>query len=116
MWGEAETAEEALEQVVSLQPDLVFFLDIQLSGESGLDVAKQLKELQLPSIVVFVTAYDEHALQAFELNALDYILKPFDESRIEQALEKIKKDKTADQNRIYCTEPYKRRSNRKASY
>ncbi|WP_129728550.1 LytR/AlgR family response regulator transcription factor [Ectobacillus funiculus] len=102
--GEAETAEEALEQVVSLQPDLVF-LDIQLSDESGLDVAKRLKELQQPSIVVFVTAYDEHALQAFELNALDYILKPFDESRIEQALEKIKRIKQPTRTEFIVQNP-----------
>lgn len=90
--GEADRLGQAVELVRSLGPDVVF-LDIQLEGESGLDVAKRLSEGSdgdRPEIV-FATAYDEYALQAFELEASDYVLKPFDESRIEKAVNKIAK-------------------------
>jgi len=88
--GEADRLEQAIERVRELEPDVVF-LDIQLEGESGLDVAKRLAEGtggRRPEIV-FATAYDEYALQAFDLEASDYVLKPFEESRIETAVSKI---------------------------
>jgi two-component system response regulator LytT len=86
--GEAEGVEDAAELIPKLCPDIVF-LDIQLSEDSGLQVAEALKASAHPPVVVFATAYDEYALKAFELNAVDYILKPFDEERIQQTLEKI---------------------------
>jgi two-component system, LytTR family, response regulator LytT len=88
--GEAECIEDALDDIRSSTPDLVF-LDIELAEDSGLELAEQLRSLEHPPAVIFATAYDEYALQAFELNAIDYILKPFDETRIRQTLEKITK-------------------------
>lgn len=88
--GEAEAMPEALEEIRLLQPDAVF-LDIHLSQGSGLDLARELNNLEKPPAVVFATAYDEHALEAFDLNAFDYILKPFEEERLAQALAKISK-------------------------
>lgn len=88
--GEADCTEDAMEHIRTLNPHLVF-LDIELAKDNGLQLAEQLLELEPAPAIVFATAYDEYALQAFELNALDYILKPFDEMRIQQTLEKIVK-------------------------
>ncbi|MFJ5769168.1 LytR/AlgR family response regulator transcription factor [Psychrobacillus sp. NPDC093180] len=86
--GEAGSLVDAVKHISRQKPDLVF-LDIDLDGDNGLDLAKQLLMLNPTPAIVFATAYDEYALQAFELNAIDYILKPFDEDRIRQTLEKI---------------------------
>lgn len=86
--GEADSLVDAVKDISKLKPDIVF-LDIDLEGDNGLDLAKQLLMLKQAPAIVFATAYDEYALQAFELNAIDYILKPFDEDRIRQTLEKI---------------------------
>lgn len=67
----------------------VVFLDIQLREESGLDLAKQLNQLMYPPMIVFATAYDEYAVKAFERNATDYILKPFDLNRIKQTVSRV---------------------------
>ncbi|WP_066071342.1 LytR/AlgR family response regulator transcription factor [Neobacillus soli] len=88
--GEADCVEDAVAAITELKPDLVF-LDIELAEENGLSLARQLEPLEQPPAIVFATAYDEYALEAFELNAVDYILKPFDEERIQKTLEKIKK-------------------------
>jgi two-component system response regulator LytT len=94
--GEADCAEDALQEILITEPDLVF-LDIQLAEESGLDLAEKLKGYKHQPIIVFATAYDEYALRAFELNAIDYVLKPFDEERINQTLDKIEKLKQIGQ-------------------
>lgn len=86
--GEADNLIDAVKDISKQKPDLVF-LDIDLDGDNGLDLAKQLLMLNPTPAIVFATAYDEYALQAFELSAIDYILKPFDEERIRQTLEKI---------------------------
>ncbi|MCU6339802.1 response regulator, partial [Enterobacter quasiroggenkampii] len=88
--GEAESMEEALKRIGALRPDVVF-LDIQLAEASGLEAAERLGALDEPPAIVFATAYDEYALRAFELNAADYILKPFDEQRIQLTVEKLEK-------------------------
>jgi DNA-binding LytR/AlgR family response regulator len=80
---------EALSNIASLRPDIVF-LDIEMPGMSGLDVARNLPHDHTPH-VVFATAYNEHAITAFEVNAIDYLLKPFDRDRLEQALDKIER-------------------------
>ncbi|WP_027093834.1 LytR/AlgR family response regulator transcription factor [Cohnella thermotolerans] len=90
--GEAESLEEATLLIGQTAPDVVF-LDIQLSEESGLDLAQQLQELDRRPDIVFATAFDEYALKAFELNATDYILKPYDEDRIQQTIAKLAKQK-----------------------
>ncbi|KAF1681508.1 MULTISPECIES: LytR/AlgR family response regulator transcription factor [Bacillus] len=87
---EAENIESAFDQMMDQKPDLLF-LDIDLSGENGFDIAKRLKKMKHPPAVVFATAYDQYALKAFEVDALDYLTKPFDEERIQQTLKKYKK-------------------------
>lgn len=82
--GECGSGAEAIEAIASLRPDLVF-LDIQMQDCSGLDVVRQVGTRQMPP-VVFITAYDEYAVKAFELNAVDYLLKPFDEERLQESI------------------------------
>jgi two-component system LytT family response regulator len=84
--GEAANAKQAREQIATLQPDLLF-LDVQMPGESGIQL---LESLEPPApLVIFTTAYDEFAVKAFELNALDYLLKPVDPARLAAALGKL---------------------------
>lgn len=85
--GEAGDGLEAIEKIAALAPDLVL-LDIQMPGCSGLDVAASLAEPR-PRII-FCTAYDEHALEAFELNAVDYLLKPINRTRLAAAIERVR--------------------------
>ncbi len=87
--NEAENIESAFDQMMDQKPDLLF-LDVDLSGENGFDIAKRLKKMKHPPAVVFATAYDQYALKAFEVDALDYLTKPFDEERIQQTLKNIK--------------------------
>lgn len=84
--GEAANAEEGLQKIELLNPDLVF-LDIQMPGKSGFDM---LTDLEKAPHVIFVTAYDEYALKAFEVNALDYLMKPVEPSRLADALLKFR--------------------------
>ena len=86
--GQCANGREAIDAVRSRQPDLVF-LDIQMPGLSGFDVLAQLPTESLP-MVVFVTAYDSYAIRAFEARAIDYLLKPVDESRFASAIEHIR--------------------------
>jgi two-component system LytT family response regulator len=86
--GEAEDGLAAAAAIVNLIPDVVF-LDIQMPGLSGLEVAAQLDPESAP-LLVFVTAFDEHAIKAFELNAVDYLLKPYDKDRLRKTLERIR--------------------------
>lgn len=83
--GEASNATEAIEMIHELQPDLIF-LDIQMPGMNGLEMLKKLEEIPQ---VIFTTAYDEYAIKAFEVDALDYLLKPIDPARLTEALKKI---------------------------
>ncbi len=83
--AEAANAAEGLEKIDTLQPDLVF-LDIQMPGKTGFDL---LTELDRAPQVIFTTAYDEYALKAFEVNALDYLLKPVEPKRLADALQKL---------------------------
>jgi two-component system LytT family response regulator len=84
--GEAANGEEALTLIQRLEPD-VLFLDIQMPGMSGFDLLSQLAEV--PE-VIFTTAYDQHALRAFDANALDYLLKPIAPVRLATALQKLR--------------------------
>jgi len=86
--GEASSGREALTLIRKHSPDLVF-LDIQMPELDGFGVLANIEAEQLPAIV-FVTAYDQYALKAFEFHALDYLLKPFDDSRFEKALRRAK--------------------------
>jgi two-component system, LytTR family, response regulator len=86
--GECATGSQAVESMRRLAPDLVF-LDIQMPEMSGFDVIRALEGGPIP-VVVFVTAYDRYALDAFEVHALDYLLKPFSRSRFQSALRHAK--------------------------
>ena len=86
--GECQSAAEAVQAIQRGGIDLVL-LDIHLPDASGLDVVRSVGPEQMP-LLVFVTAYDEHAIEAFELNALDYLLKPLDEDRLERALKRAR--------------------------
>lgn len=88
---EASNAEEGLQKIENHNPDLIF-LDIQMPGKTGFDL---LSELDHAPQVIFTTAYDEYALKAFEVNALDYLLKPVEPRRLADAVEKLKKSGTA---------------------
>jgi len=83
--GEAVNADDALEKIPELKPDLLF-LDIQMPGKTGFEL---LEELDSVPTVIFVTAYDEYALKAFEYNALDYLLKPIEPKRLEETVNKL---------------------------
>lgn len=82
---ECNNADEAIAAINRLKPDLVF-LDIQMPGKTGIDM---LQDLERYPHVIFVTAYDEYAIKAFEVNALDYLLKPVEESRLAEAIRKV---------------------------
>jgi two-component system LytT family response regulator len=82
---EAANADEGINKIDSLQPDLVF-LDIQMPGKTGFDM---LAQLERAPHVIFTTAYDEYALKAFEVNALDYLLKPIEPKRLADAMQKL---------------------------
>lgn len=87
--GEAKNGTEAVQLINTIHPDLIF-LDIQMPGLNGFEV---LREIKNPPFIIFTTAYDQFALNAFEVNAIDYLLKPFDEERfgkaMSQALDRI---------------------------
>jgi two-component system, LytTR family, response regulator len=86
--GEASDGQEAMEQIAALKPSVVF-LDIQMPGATGLEVAASLAEPR-PHIV-FCTAFDQYAVDAFELHAIDYLLKPVSRARLEKALERVRR-------------------------
>src|SRR5579864_489408 len=83
--AEAANSAEGIEKIDSLNPDLIF-LDIQMPGKTGFDM---LSELDRAPSVIFTTAYDEYALKAFEVNALDYLLKPVEPKRLADAIQKL---------------------------
>jgi len=88
--GEATNSTEALELIKALNYDLIL-IDIQMPGLSGLDVVTAIKELPNVPAVVFVTAYGEYAVKAFELDAVDYLMKPIDEERLTHTIDKVDK-------------------------
>jgi len=85
---ECANADEARKAIESEKPDLIF-LDIQMPGETGFEL---LETLDFVPKVVFVTAYDEYAIKAFEVNALDYVLKPVEEERLAEAIKKVNEE------------------------
>src|SRR5215470_18873978 len=86
--GECGSGAQAVRLIQADPPDLLF-LDVQMPEVSGFDVLKQIDLGRIPA-VIFVTAYDQYALQAFEVQALDYLLKPFDDERFAQALNRAR--------------------------
>jgi two-component system LytT family response regulator len=92
--GEAEDGGQAVEMIETLLPDLVL-LDIQMPGLDGFGVVEALED---PPPIIFVTAYDEYAIRAFEVNALDYLLKPFSRERLEKALHRAQESLTEERD------------------
>ena len=88
--GEAANGRDALLQYEALQPGLVF-LDIRMPVMDGLETARHLAAVETPPAVIFTTAYEEHALEAFETHALDYLLKPVRRERLAQAVERVRR-------------------------
>jgi len=84
--GEADSVPTALEAIKAHQPDVVL-LDIQMPGQTGFDLVEQLEDFK--GKIIFVTAYDEYAIRAFEINALDYLMKPVSQERLKKALKRI---------------------------
>jgi two-component system response regulator LytT len=95
--GQAGNGIEAIGLVEDLDPDVVF-LDVQMPGMNGFEVARRLLERGEPPQVVFVTAYDQHALEAFNVNAVDYLLKPVDPARLEQAVQRTARRLAVDRS------------------
>ncbi|GAC1380370.1 MAG: LytTR family DNA-binding domain-containing protein [Ginsengibacter sp.] len=95
--GEASNADEGIETIDILGPDLIF-LDIQMPGKTGFDM---LAELERAPNVIFVSAYDEYALKAFEVNALDYLMKPVEPKRLADALLKLKQREEEEELAIH---------------
>ncbi len=91
--GEAINADDAYQKILELKPDLLF-LDIQMPGKTGFDLLEMLDSVPH---VIFTTAYDEYALKAFDVNALDYLLKPIQKERLQESIEKLIKKTTESQ-------------------
>jgi two-component system LytT family response regulator/two-component system response regulator LytT len=88
--GQAGNGIEAVSTIDRLKPDVVF-LDIQMPGLTGFEVARRMIDADSPSHIIFVTAYDQHAIEAFEVNAVDYLLKPVDPARLEVAIQRAQR-------------------------
>ncbi|HBP65986.1 MAG TPA: DNA-binding response regulator [Desulfosporosinus sp.] len=88
--AQAATGEETIRKFQELRPD-VLFLDIQMPDASGVDVARELIRLGFSPTIVFATAYDQYAVDAFDVNAVDYLLKPFHEDRLAGTMQRLKK-------------------------
>lgn len=97
--GEAENVDEGLAIIEKQQPDVVF-LDIEMPGKTGLQLAEELMRRNIPAAIVFTTAYNAYAIQAFRLSAIDYLLKPIQEEQLEEAIEKLRQMKTQQDNQI----------------
>ncbi|UOQ91748.1 LytTR family DNA-binding domain-containing protein [Halobacillus shinanisalinarum] len=88
--GEADSGEVALMKTIQLQPD-VLFLDVEMPKMDGMEVAKSVRELKKVPEIVFATAYSDFAVEAFRHNAVDYLLKPFDEEQLSHTIERLEK-------------------------
>jgi two-component system LytT family response regulator/two-component system response regulator LytT len=94
--GQAADGVEAMDAIARLAPD-VAFLDVQMPGFTGVEVARHLAESEAPPAVVFVTAFDQRAVEAFEVNAVDYLLKPVESARLLQAVQRARTRRGAGQ-------------------
>jgi two-component system, LytTR family, response regulator LytT len=93
--GQAGNGAEALASIERLTPDVVF-LDVQMPGLTGFEVVRGMVAQESPSHVVFVTAFDQYAIDAFEVNAVDYLLKPVEAARLEQAVTRVRRRVSSD--------------------
>src|SRR5262245_35718257 len=93
--GQAGDGLEAFATIKRLEPDVVF-LDVQMPGLTGFGVARRMIEHRLSTHIIFVTAFDQHAIEAFEVNAVDYLLKPVDPNRLDIAVQRARKRITSE--------------------
>jgi two-component system, LytTR family, response regulator len=100
--GECANGREAITSIEEMEPDLVF-LDVQMPVVDGLGVVEAVGADKMPA-VIFVTAYDRYALRAFEVHALDYLLKPFDRQRFQKALQRVRQQLNRDQSVVNVNE------------
>jgi two-component system response regulator LytT len=96
--GQAGDGVEALTTIDRLRPDVVF-LDVQMPGLTGFEVARRMLDQELLAHIIFVTAYDRHAIEAFEVNAVDYLLKPVDAMRLGLAVQRAQRRVTSERSR-----------------
>jgi DNA-binding LytR/AlgR family response regulator len=92
--GEGTNGFEAVALCRRLRPDILF-LDIQMPGKNGLEAAREIVEFENPPVIIFQTAYDEYALEAFEVHAMDYLLKPLSPARLEETLKRAERKSPA---------------------
>lgn len=99
--AEAEQATQGLDLIKKHHPDVIF-LDIEMPGKSGIQLAEQLLNENITPAIIFTTAYNDYALKAFRLSAIDYLLKPINENHLQEAIEKIKKlhPKTEEEKKL----------------
>ena len=93
--GQAGNGVDALTTIDRLRPDVVF-LDVQMPGLTGFEVARRMLDTRASSHIIFVTAYDQHAIEAFEVNAVDYLLKPVDPARLDLAVQRARRRVSTD--------------------
>ena len=98
--GQSRNGREALEHIAEHRPDLIL-LDVQMPGMDGFDVLRRISGSEMP-VVVFVTAFDEYALKAFDANALDYLLKPINDERLGEALDRVRRSLELRDNSDHC--------------
>jgi two-component system, LytTR family, response regulator len=98
--GEAQNGREAFFSIAELKPDLMF-LDVQMPGMDGFELLRAVPATQLP-LTVFVTAYDHYAIRAFEAQAIDYLLKPVDDDRLAQALQRVREQRRSRDASTHC--------------
>ena len=96
--AECDSGEEAIAQTAQLKPDVVF-LDIQMRSLSGIETARIIRKLSQNTLIVFATAYDEYAINAFDVHAIDYLLKPFEVERLDDTISRLKKLTSDEKNR-----------------
>ena len=97
--GEAETGEDALRKTQASQPDVVL-MDIRMPGMDGIEAASYINLMDKPPAIIFTTAFSEHALQAFQTHAIDYLVKPIKQSRLEAALDAAKRMNKAQLSKL----------------
>jgi two-component system LytT family response regulator/two-component system response regulator LytT len=96
--GQADNGVSALSLIEDVEPH-VAFLDVQMPGLTGFEVARLLLDKPSPAHIVFVTAYDQYAVDAFDVNAVDYLLKPVEQARLDQAVQRVRQRMSVDQPR-----------------
>lgn len=109
--GEAANGNEAVERIIEADPDLVL-LDLEMPGQGGISVIRSLRGTRLP-LVIFVTAYEQHALEAFEVGAVDYLLKPVRRERFAKAIEKVRRHVNPARSSVAASVPKNREMTRK---